>query len=84
MAIATNCPLVARHWQPMVNETVFDKLRISAAYNSELLTLLDSQCINTVVLTGLDTSGVILSTTRQLADMDFIIYILQDAVTDQI
>jgi nicotinamidase-related amidase len=68
--------------QPTVNETLFDKRRVSAAYNSDLLTLLDSQCIGTVVLAGIETSGVILSTTRQLADMDFVIYIVQDAVID--
>ncbi|CAF3480007.1 unnamed protein product [Rotaria sp. Silwood1] len=69
-------------FQPESNEIQFVKHRISAAYNSELLTLLDSRCIKTVVLAGLSTSGVILSTTRQLADMDFRIYILQDAVID--
>jgi nicotinamidase-related amidase len=68
--------------QPTVNEIQFDKRRVSAAYNSDLLTLLDSQCIGTVVLAGIETSGVILSTTRQLADMDFVIYIVQDAVID--
>jgi nicotinamidase-related amidase len=44
--------------------------------------LFDSQCIDTVVLAGLYTSGVILSTTRQLADMDYSIYIIRDAVID--
>jgi nicotinamidase-related amidase len=44
--------------------------------------LLDSQCIDTVVLAGLATSGVILSTTRQLADMDYSIYVIRDAVID--
>jgi nicotinamidase-related amidase len=68
--------------QPNSNEIQFDKRRVSAAYNSDLLTLLDSQCIRTVVLTGLFTSGVVLATTRQLADMDFTIYIIQDAVID--
>ena len=34
-------------------------------------------------LAGLTTSDVILSTTRQLTDMDLIIYILEDAVIDQ-
>jgi nicotinamidase-related amidase len=68
--------------QPAENEIQFDKRRTSAAYNSDLLTLLDSQCIRTVVLTGLFTSGVVLATTRQLADMDFTIYIIQDAVID--
>jgi nicotinamidase-related amidase len=69
-------------FQPQGNEIQFEKLRVSAAYNSELLTLLDSQCIDTVVLAGLFTSGVILSTTRQLADADYTIYIVQDAVID--
>jgi nicotinamidase-related amidase len=69
-------------FEPKSNEIQFHRSRVSAAYNSELLTLLDSQCIKTVVLTGLFTSIVILSTTRQLADMDFTIYIVQDAVID--
>jgi nicotinamidase-related amidase len=69
-------------FQPHGNEIQFEKRRVSAAYNSELLTLLDSQCIDTVVLAGLFTSGVILSTTRQLADADYTIYIVQDAVID--
>jgi nicotinamidase-related amidase len=69
-------------FQPKPNEIQFEKQRFSAAYNSQLLTLLDSQCIDTVVLAGLYTSGVILSTTRQLADMDYSIYVIRDAVID--
>jgi nicotinamidase-related amidase len=69
-------------FQPNSNEIQFVKQRYSAAYNSQLLTLLDSQCIDTVVLAGQYTSGVILSTTRQLADMDYNIYVIQDAVID--
>lgn len=68
--------------EPQEREIILKKSRVSAVYNSELLTLLESQCIKTVVLAGLSTSGVILSTTRQLADMDFVIFIIRDAVMD--
>ncbi|CAF3137930.1 unnamed protein product [Rotaria socialis] len=42
--------------EPKPDEIRFEKHRISAANNSELLTLLDSGCIKTVVLIGLTTS----------------------------
>jgi nicotinamidase-related amidase len=44
--------------------------------------LLRAGGIDTLVLAGIATSGVVLSTLRQAADMDFRLAVLKDACTD--
>ncbi|HTB22640.1 MAG TPA: isochorismatase family cysteine hydrolase [bacterium] len=58
------------------------KRRVSAFAGSDLEMLLRAQGIDTLVLAGISTSGVVLSTLRQAADMDFRLAVLRDACAD--
>ena len=59
-------------------DPVVVKHRLSAFTGSNLEVLLRGMNINHIVLTGVSTSGVVLSTTVEAADKDFQITILAD------
>ncbi len=67
---------------PSANDIVVVKRRFSAFTGSDLEVLLRAQGIRHIVLTGISTSGVVLSTTREAADKDYQITILSDACGD--
>ncbi len=67
---------------PREGEVVVLKRRISAFAGSDLSEVLRAGGIDTLVLTGIATSGVVLSTLRQAADLDFRLVVLSDAVAD--
>ncbi|WP_110928861.1 cysteine hydrolase family protein [Bacillus massiliglaciei] len=69
--------------KPEGDEPIVTKYRISAFAGSNLEMILRSQQIDTVVLSGISTSGVVLSTVRAAADMDFQIKVLADACFDR-
>jgi nicotinamidase-related amidase len=58
------------------------KRRVSAFAGSDLELLLRARDIDTLVLAGVATSGVVLSTLRQAADMDYRLFVLGDCCTD--
>jgi nicotinamidase-related amidase len=68
--------------QPQPDEPVVTKLRVSAFAGSDLEVLLRSRQIETLILCGIATSGVILSTLREAADKDFALTVLADACLD--
>lgn len=68
--------------QPEPNEPVVTKYRVSAFAGSNLEVILRSQQIDTLVLSGIATSGVVLSTLREAADKDFVLTVLSDACLD--
>lgn len=67
---------------PKTNEPVVTKFRISAFAGSNLEVILRSQQINTLILSGISTSGVVLSTLREAADKDYALKVLSDACLD--
>jgi nicotinamidase-related amidase len=67
---------------PQENEITVVKRRISAFTGSDLQVVLSGMNINHIVLTGVATSGVVLSTTREAADKDYRITILSDCCAD--
>ena len=67
---------------PLAGEPIVTKRRVSAFAGSDLEVVLRSLDVDSLVLCGLATSGVVLSTTRQAADLDFKITILSDACAD--
>jgi nicotinamidase-related amidase len=71
-------PAVAAH----AGDLVVTKRRVSAFTGSDLEVLLRGLGATTLVLTGIATSGVVLSTLRQAADMDFRLVVLADACLD--
>jgi nicotinamidase-related amidase len=58
------------------------KRRVSAFAGSDLDLVLRSGAIHTLVLAGVTTSGVVLSTLRQAADLDYRIVVLADGCAD--
>ncbi|MFC4619561.1 cysteine hydrolase family protein [Camelliibacillus cellulosilyticus] len=68
--------------KPEADEPVVTKYRFSAFAGSNLEVILRSQHIDTLVLSGIATSGVVLSTLREAADKDFNIKVLTDACYD--
>ncbi|MGB8000476.1 MAG: isochorismatase family cysteine hydrolase [Anaerobacillus sp.] len=65
------------------NEPTITKYRVSAFAGSNLEVILRAQGIDTLVLSGIATSGVVLSTIREAADKDFSLTVLKDACLDR-
>jgi nicotinamidase-related amidase len=67
---------------PAPDEVVVTKRRVSAFAGSDLDVVLRAGAITDLVLCGIATSGVVLSTLRQAADLDFRLTVLADACGD--
>ncbi|QHW32757.1 cysteine hydrolase [Paenibacillus rhizovicinus] len=68
--------------QPRPGEPLVTKRRVSAFSGSDLEVLLRGRQIDTLILSGISTSGVVLSTLREAADKDFRLTVLSDACLD--
>ena len=68
---------------PVSGEIVITKRRISAFTGSDLEVILRARGIQHIILTGVATSGVVLSTLREAADKDYRITVLSDCCTDR-
>ncbi|GAA1850354.1 cysteine hydrolase family protein [Brevibacterium marinum] len=64
-------------------EPIVTKRRISAFTGSDLEVLLRGYGADTLILAGVATSGVVLSTVREAADLDFRLTVLSDACADR-
>jgi nicotinamidase-related amidase len=69
--------------EPRPDEPVVVKRRVSAFSGSDLDVLLRAAGADTLVLAGIATSGVVLSTVRQAADLDYRLIVLADACADR-
>jgi nicotinamidase-related amidase len=67
---------------PAPGDIVVTKRRVSAFASSDLDVVLRAGDIDHLVLTGIATSGVVLSTLRQAADLDFALTVLADGCLD--
>ena len=67
---------------PQPGDLVVTKRRVSAFTGSDLQVVLRSLGAGTLVLTGIATSGVVLSTLRQAADLDYRLVVLSDGCLD--
>jgi len=65
------------------DDIVVTKRRVSAFTGSDLEVLLRGQNIRHIMLAGVSTSGVVLSTLREAADKDFQITVLTDCCFDR-
>ena len=65
------------------DEPIVTKRRVSAFSGSDLDVLLRAYGATHLVLAGISTSGVVLSTVRQAADLDFRLTVLADACGDR-
>ena len=68
---------------PLDGEPVIIKRRVSAFSGSDLDVLLRAAGADALVLAGIATSGVVLSTVRQAADLDYRLTVLADACADR-
>lgn len=63
-------------------EVIVTKKRVSAFAGSDLELVLRSHDVDTLVLAGIATSGVVLSTVREGADRDYRLVVLEDLCLD--
>jgi nicotinamidase-related amidase len=68
---------------PLPADIVVTKRRISAFTGSDLEVVLRAQNIRHLVLTGIVTSGIVLSTVREAADKDYRLTVLSDGCADR-
>ena len=67
---------------PQAGDIIVTKRRVGAFSTTDLEAILRSKNINTLVLFGISTSGVVLSTVRWAADMDYKLAVISDASAD--
>lgn len=67
---------------PAADEEVFTKKRVGALGTTALHARLQARGIDTLVLSGIATSGVVLSTLRDAADRDYRLFVLADCCAD--
>jgi nicotinamidase-related amidase len=68
--------------EPQPGDPIVTKRRVSAFSGSDLAVLLRSLDAESLVLAGIATSGVVLSTLREASDLDYRITVLSDACAD--
>jgi nicotinamidase-related amidase len=67
---------------PQAGDIVVRKTRVGAFSTTDLHEQLRDRGITTLILAGISTSGVVLSTVRDAADRDYRIFVLTDASAD--
>lgn len=67
---------------PAADEVIVTKHRVGAFLGTDLDMILRANDIETLVLCGISTSGVVLSTLRYAADADYRIIVLRDCCLD--
>lgn len=75
--------LIDERIHPEADDIIVAKKRVSAFTGSDLEIVLRAKGINHMVLSGVATSGVVLSTLREAADKDYEITVLSDACKDR-
>ncbi len=68
---------------PAADEPVVTKHRVGAFFGTDLDMILRANNIQTLVLAGIATSGVVLSTLRHAADADYRIVVVEDCCADR-
>ena len=73
---------IAPELAPHKKKVMCIKHRVSAFAGSDLELVLRAHAIETLVLAGISTSGVVLSTVRHAADADYALVVVRDACAD--
>jgi nicotinamidase-related amidase len=68
---------------PAAGEVVVGKHRVNALYGTALDPILRANNIDTLIILGYATGGVVLSTTRYAADLDYRLMVVEDCCADQ-
>jgi nicotinamidase-related amidase len=67
---------------PQKGDIIVRKTRVGAFSTTDLGKQLKDRQIDTIILAGISTSGVVLSTVRDASDHDYRIFVLEDGVAD--
>ena len=81
-AIADPLAVIHAAVKPIPGEPVVGKHRVNAFYGTDLGVILTANDVDTLVILGYATSGVVLSTTRYAADADYRVVIVEDCCAD--
>jgi len=68
---------------PLAEEVVVGKHRVNALFGTALDLIWRANGIETILLLGYATSGVVLSTVRYAADLDYRLLVVEDCCADQ-
>ena len=68
---------------PRDGDIMVRKTRVGAFSTTDLAQQLADRGVDTLILAGISTSGVVLSTVRDGADRDYALYVLSDATADR-
>ena len=82
-AVSDPVQIIHEAVRPVDGEVVAGKHRVNAMFGTDLEMSLRANNIETLVMLGYATSGVVLSTTRYAADADFRLIIVEDCCSDQ-
>lgn len=74
---------IDRRITPEDGDIVVRKVRIGAGSTTDLHEQLRSRGVDTLILAGISTSGVVLSTLVDAADRDYRVYVLSDGTADR-
>jgi nicotinamidase-related amidase len=81
-AIADPLKIIHPQMLPVDGEPVVGKHRVNAMFGTDLAMILGARNIDTLILLGFATSGVVLSTTRYAADADYRLFVVEDCCAD--
>ena len=81
-AIPNPIEVIHPELKPRDNEVVVGKHRVNALYGTGLDVALRSNDIHDLVILGYATSGVVLSTVRYGADLDYNMFVVEDCCSD--
>lgn len=73
---------ISKEISPKEHDIIVDKRRFGAFEGTDLDLILRSKGYTSLILTGVVTSGVVLSTVREAADKDYHITVISDACSD--
>ncbi len=68
---------------PQDGDIIVRKTRVGAFSTTDLTDQLAQRGVDTLILAGISTSGVVLSTVRDASDRDYALYVLSDATADR-
>lgn len=68
---------------PRDGDIIVRKTRVGAFSTTDLAQQLADRGVDTLILAGISTSGVVLSTVRDGSDRDYALYVLSDATADR-
>ena len=82
-AVSDPVQLIHPAVRPADGEVVVGKHRVNALYGTALDLILRANNIDTLIILGYATSGVVLSTVRYAADLDYRLVVVEDCCADQ-